>query len=489
MASVQMDGSTAKHVTKEACSRTIAHDFRLHEKYGNKDIDSSRTHLNQYFGLEQAPEDGAELDIKTRRKMGNEIREKFRKRIAECDAIHPPERYKSDRKTMLTMCIPAPREGMSDDELRAFFADVYADMEVCFGKENIMYGVSHFDEIHKYISVADKQKHDSRAGLHIGMVPFTDSQEWIPEKRKKGLNMNAFYKNSLPNMINKRLDVICNKHFGFDFQDHTKSSLGNVGDVKKQSEIIDQQNKEITIGLEDLNAQSEALLSVQKEAAKYQSEVDTLKAEKDTLSDEVIKLKATKKSKQEKMDEELEAYRKEQEEKARQAADEIMQQAQQKETDAKTLMNDARAKAKEQDEKGKKFQIWQDGLEAQKKVIDSEKAKLKADKEAFRDEKANEYAKIDERVAREIAIEKSKMKKSWIAHKEKWEAEKTAQNEKWLADTEEKLRKENQTVLDTALKEQVKDVKKYHEWQSRERAKQAADDIDFSGSKQKERSL
>lgn len=171
------------------------------------------------------------------------------------------------------------------------------------------------------------------------------------------------------------------------------------------------------------------------------------------------------------------------------AAQLLMQQAQQKETDAETLMNDAQAKSKEYDKKKAEFQVWQDGLEAQKKVIDSEKAKLKADKEAFRDEKANEYAKIDERVAKEIAIEKSKMKKSWIAHKEKWEADKTAQNEKWRVDTEEKLRKENQTVLDTALKEQVKDVKKYHEWQARERAKQAADDIDFSGSKQKERSL
>ena len=459
MASVQLDGG--KHTTKQATSAHIPHDFRERENYSNKDIDKDLTYLNETYGCS----------------TGMKAREKLLSRIAECDAFHPPKRYKADRKTSLEMHIPAPRENLSYEQLRTFFRKAYANLEDMFGKENVIYGVTHFDETHKFLNPDDGKYHMSREGLHVVIVPWTE---------KDGLNMHSFYRRTLPTKINKMLDKTCQEVFGFDYQDGTKiSNKAKVEKLKETSAKAEEslsENYKNTAFMEQISEMrikenQKRLDSMDVEYKAKKKKHDELDADNQKLQAENEKLKADNLS------------IKKASEETTTAAQLLMQQVQQKETDAETLMNDARAKAKEQDEKGKKFQIWQDGLEAQQKVLDSEKAKLKADKEAFRDEKANEYAKIDERVAKEIAIEKSKMKKSWIAHKEKWEADKTAQNEKWRVDTEEKLRKENQIVLDTALKEQVKDVKKYHEWQSRERAKQAVDDIDFSGSKQKERSL
>ncbi len=452
MASVQLDGG--KHTTKQATSAHIPHDFRERENYANKDIDKSLTYLNETYGCS----------------TGMIAREKLLNRIAECDAFHPPKRYKADRKTSLEMHIPAPRENLSYEQLRTFFRKAYANLEDMFGKENVIYGVTHFDETHEFLNPDDGKFHMSREGLHVVIVPWTE---------KDGLNMHSFYRRTLPTKINKMLDKTCQEVFGFDYQDGTKISnkakVEKLKETSAQAEETLSENYKNTAYMEHmseikLKENQERLDNMNVEYKAKKKKHDELDADNQELQAENKKLKADNLSIKKAADETINA------------AQLLMQQAQQKETDAETLMNDARAKAKEQDEKGKKFQIWQDGLEAQQKVIDSEKEKLKADKEAFCDEKANEYAKIDERVAKEVAAqvkeEKHRMKKSLEAYKENWTAEE-----------KERLKKENQTVLDTALKEQVKDVKKYHEWQSRERAKQAVDDIDFSGSKQKERSL
>ena len=218
MASVQMEAG--KHTTKQATSGHIPHDYRERENYANEDIDKSRTHLNQTFGCQ----------------TGKEAREKLLKRIAECDAVHPPKRVKADRKTSLEIHIPAPREGVDDEQLREFFSLVYTECENMFGKQNVIYGVSHFDEVHEYTDPQDKQVHASREGEHVVVIPMTDDMDFVPEKYKSGLNMNNFYRRNLPTLINKRLDACCQKVFGFDYQDGTgKKGKESVEALKEAS--------------------------------------------------------------------------------------------------------------------------------------------------------------------------------------------------------------------------------------------------------------
>ena len=249
MASVQFEAG--KHTTKQACSGNIPHDFRERDNYANSDIDKSRTHLNQVFGCE----------------TGDEAREKLRRRIAECDALHPPKRLKEDRKTSLEICVPAPREELDDTKLRAFYEHVYSMFEDLFGKENVIYGVSHFDEIHEYVDPKTREKHLSRAGLHVVVVPFTDDQTWLQDKQKTGLNMNNFYRRNLPRMVNSYLNAICKEHFGFGYTDGTYASnnetveqLKRMSDeAKKLCDTIEQQNVEIEQNNQAIQQQKEQM--------------------------------------------------------------------------------------------------------------------------------------------------------------------------------------------------------------------------------------
>ncbi len=242
MASVQVDGG--KQTTKEVTSKSIPHNFRLHENYSNKDIDKSRTYLNQHFGC----------------KTADEARAKFLMRVAACDAAHPPVRIKQDRKTALEICIPSPREGLDPDKEREFYAEAYSEMEKLFGKDNVIYGVTHFDEIHEFYDPRDKQMHISRSGLHFVVVPFCDDMDFIPDEYKKGLNMNSFYRRQCfqPNMLNERLDEVCQRVFGFDYQDGTKNhGTATIEQLKEGSERIEKQLKEIDANQDTIENQTE----------------------------------------------------------------------------------------------------------------------------------------------------------------------------------------------------------------------------------------
>jgi len=255
MASAQFEGG--KHTLQQACSGIIRHDFRENQNYANEDVDISRSHMNQTFGCA----------------TGQEARLKLRRRIAECDALHPPKRVRADRKTSLGICIPAPREDLDDMELREFFEKVYAGFEDLFGTENVIFGVTHFDEQHEYLDSRDSQVHMSRAGLHIEIIPWTDSQSWIPEKSKSGLNMNNFYKKNLPSMVNKMLDRICEETFGFSYQDGTKAAgVETVEQLKAHAAELLEQAKEVERNSRILETQEQIITDKQTAIEELEAE-------------------------------------------------------------------------------------------------------------------------------------------------------------------------------------------------------------------------
>ena len=269
MASVQFDGG--KHTTKQAASGHIPHDFRERDNYGNEDIDKSRTFLNQKFGCQ----------------TGDEARKKLRDRIAECDKTHPPKRIKADRKTSIEIHIPSPREDLDDEKQREFFEKAYAELEVLFGKDNVIYGVTHFDEVHEYYDPHDKQNHNSRAGMHVVIIPFTDEMSFVPDKYKSGLNMNNFYRRNLPTIVNKKLDEVCHEVFGFNYQDGSKTSnKETVEELKASSKKITKQKKSIEHNKSVLEKQKNKYESVQANIALKEQ---ALKADRESFEEERTK--------------------------------------------------------------------------------------------------------------------------------------------------------------------------------------------------------
>lgn len=263
MSSIGFEGG--KHTTKQACSGTIPHDFRERENYANSDIDRTRTHLNQHYGCDTA----------------EEARLKLRGRIAECDAIHPPKKNRADRKTSIQMMVYAPREGLDDDErLPMFYEKLYMRFEEFFGKENVIYGTVHYDETHSYFDTDTKQQVESRSHMGVTVVPYTDDMDFVPDKYKAGLNMNNFYRRSLPNMVNKIADEVCEDVFGFPYRDGTgKKSKKTVEQLKEESRAIEEQLAEIDKNKSTIEEQTKSIAENEQTKAKQEKDIE-LEAER-----------------------------------------------------------------------------------------------------------------------------------------------------------------------------------------------------------------
>ena len=289
MASVQLEHG--KHTMKQVCSGIISHDFRENKNYSNADVDLTRSHLNQCFGCNTA----------------DEARKKLRLRVAECDALHPPQRLRQDRKVSLGIHIPAPREELDDEKLREFFESAYRELEELFGSSNVIFGVSHFDEIHEYYDAKDRRMRQSRSGLHVEVVPYTDEQKWIPDKQKTGLNMNNFYKRNLPKLINNRLDAVCKRVFGFSYEDGSKTaSKEGVEELKALSKELKEHASKVEKNIRIIEAQ-ELIISEKEE------QINEVRAELARTEKQIKVGQATLEQAKKQFAQEKESYFKEQE--------------------------------------------------------------------------------------------------------------------------------------------------------------------------------
>lgn len=297
MSSVVLEGG--KCTTKEACSGRIPHDWRERQNHKNIDIDPALTHLNRYFGCE----------------TGHEARIKYRKRVAECDAQHPPKLVRADRKTGLKLHIPAPRAGLPYDKLCAFYEKTYFALEDFFGKKNVIYGAQHEDERHIYYDSQTHEQRESRSGLHVMVIPFTDDMDFVPEKYKSGINMHNFYRRSLPNMVNQRVDAVCREVFGFDYRDGSRRKGKSVellkeesAEIKKNMEVVESQKIQIRENEDRLNVLKEQIVDMQKMRKDIQAERagldrlrQELKAKEEALKEEERSLESEKNSYKETM--------------------------------------------------------------------------------------------------------------------------------------------------------------------------------------------
>lgn len=197
-----------KWSTAAACRGQCIHIYREGKRYGNPDIDAEKTSCVWTMS-----------DLKTSQKT-------IRECIAKIDKIRPPKRVKKDRKTVAELCIPAPREGTSQEDALRFFQSVYDELGAA--GYHVCGGAVHGDEVHDYIDPDDKQLHRSRLHMHVLIVPETD----------RGVNMKSWLTKSRFRELNSLCDRVCERELGHPYQDGSKRrSRGTVEVLKERSGV------------------------------------------------------------------------------------------------------------------------------------------------------------------------------------------------------------------------------------------------------------
>lgn len=192
--------------TAAACRGQCVHVYREGKNYANPDIDRTKSACVWVMD-----------DVKTCQKN-------IRETIAKIDKNRPPKRIKRDRKTVAELCVPAPREGTSQEDALRFFQGVYD--ELAAAGYHVCGGAVHGDETHDYIDPDDKKLHRSRLHMHVLLIPETE----------RGLNMKSWLTKSRFRALNALCDRVCMQELGHPYQDGSgRRSRGTVEALKERS--------------------------------------------------------------------------------------------------------------------------------------------------------------------------------------------------------------------------------------------------------------
>ena len=198
--------SVQKWGTAAACRGQCIHVYREGKGYANPDIDPDKAGYVWVIGT------------------AKECQKSIRETIAKIDKKRPPKRVKRDRKTVAELCVPAPREGTSQEDAMRFFAAVYDELDTA--GYHVCGGAVHGDEVHDYIDPDDKQLHRSRLHMHVLLVPETE----------RGLNMKSWLTRDRFRELNALCDRVCMRELGHRYQDGSKAkSRGKVEALKERS--------------------------------------------------------------------------------------------------------------------------------------------------------------------------------------------------------------------------------------------------------------
>lgn len=198
--------SVQKWGTAAACRGQCIHVYREGKGYANPDIDPDKAEHVWVIGT------------------AKECQKRIRENIAKIDKNRPPKRVKKDRKTVAELCVPAPREGTSQEDAMRFFAAVYDELDT--DGYHVCGGAVHGDEVHDYIDPDDRQLHRSRLHMHVLLVPETE----------RGLNMKSWLTRDRFRELNALCDRVCMRELGHRYQDGSKAkSRGKVEALKERS--------------------------------------------------------------------------------------------------------------------------------------------------------------------------------------------------------------------------------------------------------------
>lgn len=224
-----------KHTLQSASAGQINHIYRENGTYRNKQVDLSKSVENLYLG----GEDGADA------------RARLRQVLTEIDKKTPPKRIRSDRKTVASLVIPAPRENLSREQALGFFEAFVAEFQKVKPDCKLVAGAIHADEVHEYTDPTDRCAHKSRLHMHLLVVPDLPGA---------GCNMKSWLTKSRYREMNAIADRACERVLGYTYQDGTRQQTrGSVEVLKERS---------LTVQAEELEKLKSATLEAQETAQK-----------------------------------------------------------------------------------------------------------------------------------------------------------------------------------------------------------------------------
>lgn len=204
-------------------------------KFGNKDIDTSRSHLNYNLAPERKSQYGFIAD-----------------RCKELKCLN-----RKDVNVLASWVVTAPAT-LPDDKLRDFFQASYNALEKNYGKDNVVSAYVHMDE-------------SGRPHMHFAFVPVVwdkKKEAWkVSAKqcvtRTDLQNFHPWFQEELQKALGYKVDVI---------NDATRDGNKTVSELKQERELQKQQE----IAQETQKATQE-LLKVQDRVKTAQDELDALK--------------------------------------------------------------------------------------------------------------------------------------------------------------------------------------------------------------------
>lgn len=237
---------------------------RLKHEHSNKQINKDLTHNN----LNLFANDNYE-------KACN----RFDNRLAYLDSTTNTNKRK-DRVNCFGLSIPIP-QGLTTEQERQFYSNTYRIICNQYGKDNIVAGYAHYDEIHDYIDASTGDIETSRPHFHLYVIPEKDgilNGKWFSSKA----NMSK---------LNKSIDDMCMRDFNIPFMTGSKKKGQSVENLKEAStdKLLDWWNelqareralndREATLKQQELNIQA-----IQEEAFKMQSDASERLSECNTL--------------------------------------------------------------------------------------------------------------------------------------------------------------------------------------------------------------
>lgn len=206
---------------------------RLKHEHSNKQLDKTKTALNYHY-FAGSYEDACR---------------KYDDRIAQLDATTNKNKRK-DRVTLYSLEVPLPAGISTDADERRFFTLVGKMMTKRYGKDNLINGYVHKDEIHDYIDPASKEVCTSRVHGHFFFVPEIEGQ----------LNGKAFSSKARMQELNTAIDRMCMAEFGCHFMTGEKTKGSSVEALKARSaSALKEREASLDAREEALRAREEAL--------------------------------------------------------------------------------------------------------------------------------------------------------------------------------------------------------------------------------------
>ena len=206
---------------------------REKHEHKNKQINKNLTHKN----IDLFANDNYEKACK-----------RFDKRLADLDHTTNTNKRK-DRVNCFGLSIPIP-QSLTPEHERLFYINTYQIISEQYGKENIIAGYIHYDEVHDYIDASTNRIERSRPHFHLYVIP----------EQNGVLNGKWFSSKANMTKLNKSIDEMCQQEFHIHFMTRTKKKGQSVEDLKEAStdKLFEWQNK-LDAREDDLNAREATL--------------------------------------------------------------------------------------------------------------------------------------------------------------------------------------------------------------------------------------